>query len=97
MKTTPRAELPMRANHCKCGRRALFMVCLESVALGRMLSGDAVLHPAVLLDEMNTEIHRFCAFLARSLFGLVSIAGGRGCRDRHCHGDDRQYSCRGDK
>src|SRR6185503_7577784 len=61
----------------------------------RVLAGDAVLHPAVLLDPVDAELLRVRTFLALGLLHFVGVAagGGRGgdadkrCKRKCC--DDR--------
>src|SRR3954453_8066290 len=43
----------------------------------RMPAGDAVVDPAILLDQVDAETHRLRAPLARCFLGLVGIACGR--------------------
>src|SRR2546423_13953541 len=61
-------------------------------ASGR-LAGDAVLHPAVLLDQMDTEIHRVRPLLALRLLYFVGVALSGGCG---VHSDERYERERGD-
>src|SRR5947209_267353 len=43
------------------------------------LAGDAVLHPAVLLDHVDAEIHPVRPLLALGFLGFVGVSlGGRG-------------------
>jgi hypothetical protein len=51
----------------------------DSNGLGsnRMLACDAILHPAILLDQMDAELHPISLLFALRLFHFVGVALGR--------------------